>query len=238
MNYTYTICSLAVGESYTNTIFNTFKNIRNLTPQPQLLAVTDSKISVPQDINVVDSGLYPTHTKDNRFFNYNLKFAPIKHSIPLNTDYIVFIDADWSINEGFTDKCFYELFHHMESHNIDFVFERPHQIGASKRNLSGCFWSHKIEPFGLNTTNKYDTGHVCNEQCLVFKNNKKLQVFIESWELLFNKVFEESVWPFAEGVEIGMAAVEAEMNWDWSSLSYLQRCFSFHTYDGTYLERF
>lgn len=238
MSYTYTICSLAVGKNYSDILIDTFKKIQSITSTPQLLVVADSSFPPQERVTIIDCDLYPIRTQDERFFNYNLKFAPIKHSISLQTDYIVFIDADWSVNTGFSDEKFYNLFTHMEKCNIDFAFERPHQIGASKKELHNCFWRHKIEPFGLDKTEKYDLAHVCNEQCLVFKNNKKLDVFVAHWEQLFNRVYEESIWPFAEGVEIGMAATEAEMNGDWSALNYLQNCFSFCSYNGTYYERF
>jgi voltage-dependent potassium channel beta subunit len=52
----------------------------------------------------------------------------------LNTDYIIFIDADWDTYTHFHEDKFNRLFTEMENNNIDFVFERPHNIGISKKN--------------------------------------------------------------------------------------------------------
>jgi hypothetical protein len=46
---------------------------------------------------------------------------------------------------------------------------------------------------------------------MIFANNDKLSIFSANWMNLFNKSQVENIWSFAEGVEIGMSAVVADM---------------------------
>ena len=236
MNYTF--CSLAIGERYLNNIFKTFNDLTSITSS-NFLAVTDVKLENNNSrITLTSNEDYPIMTKDERYFNYNLKFLPIKEASKLNTDFLIYIDADWCVKDNFNESRFEDLFTHMNEHNIDFVFERPHHIGPGKFIGRECFWHHKVIPYGLDKTDKYDKGHVCNEQFIVIKNNDKVKTFIDFWEKLYWQSYNENIWPFAEGVEIGMSTIEANMNTDWQPLSLIRDCFFFHSRDGGYNSRF
>ena len=170
---------------------------------------------------------------------YAYEYIPIKEASKLETDFIVYIDGDWQMLDSFNEQKLLNLFNHMEKHNIDFVFERPHSIGPySKNEGKNCFWWHKIEPYGLDKTDKYDRGQVCNEQCLVFRNNEKMKPFCESWEALADKCYELNLWPFAEGVEIGMSTIDANMTFEWGPMRLISDCFFFYARDGGYNTRF
>lgn len=234
----YTICSLAIGQSYFDIINKTANKIINISNLANVVITTDIPSQSDNRIIYMNNLSVPTTTKDNRFFNYNLKFLPIKQSINFNSDFIIYIDSDWSVLDTYNDEKFLNLFNIMNAENIDFIFERPHGIGHSKHQGRNCFWCHKVPYYNLLETNKYDNAHVCNEQCLIFKNNNKLQKFIEHWETLFWKTYEENIWPFAEGLEIGISSVEADMICDWRYITLLNNCFSFYSKDGGYNERF
>ena len=81
-------------------------------------------------------------------------------------------------------------------------------------------------------TDKYDSGHVCNEQFLAFKNNDKLTVFCEKWKERNEFGVENNIWAFAEGLEIGMSVIDADMNFSWTELHYLKSCFIFTSNSG------
>lgn len=234
----YTICSLAIGQSYFDIINKTAHKIVNMSNLANIVIITDVKAQSKNRITYISNESIPTTTENKKFFNYNLKFLPIKESINFNTDFIIYIDSDWSALDTYNDKKLFHLFDTMNHENIDFVFERPHSVGHSKHQGRNCFWCHKVPYYNLLETNKYDNAHVCNEQCLIFKNNIKLVKFIEHWEALFWKTYKENIWPFAEGLEIGMSTVEAGMMCDWKYISLLNNCFSFYSIDGGYNERF
>ena len=182
----YTICSLAIGKKYFDISDKTCKTILDISKLAKCLIVTDRKEQEDTD-RLIYSDIQdtPTTTKDGRYFNYNLKFLPIKQSIfRTNSDFIIYIDGDWGILDTYSDQKFFNLFDIMNDKNIDFVFERPHGIGHSKHQGRECFWCHKVPYYDLLNTTKYDEADVCNEQCLIFKNNIKLQKFIENLENL------------------------------------------------------
>ena len=238
-NIKYTICSLAIGEIYFNNIIKTFNDICVRTVIPNFVIVTDIMyLSTDSRIKIVNVGDHPITTLDKKFFNYNLKFLPIKESCQLNTDFVIYVDADWGMLDTYDEPRLSKLFNHMIENNIDFVFERPHTLGPGKNQGKECFWWHKIIPYELDKTTKYDTADVCNEQCLIFKNNNKLKIFVDFWEKMYKKCYELSVWPFAEGVEIGMSTIEANMKCDWRPMQMMGRTFYFYAKNGGYNERY
>lgn len=239
MSTKYTICSLAIGEKYFDNIIKTFNTISTRTSTPSFVIVTDVKYQENNNrIKIIDVQGIPIMTADEKFFNFNLKYLPVKVASESDTEFVVYIDADWGMLDAYDETRMLALFSHMAENGIDFVFERPHKIGPGKSQGRECFWWHKIIPYELDKTTKYDDADVCNEQCLVFKNNTKLKTFVNSWEGLCKKCHEMSIWPFAEGVEIGMSTVEAGMKCDWRPIQMLNRMFYFHARDGGYNERY
>ena len=224
-NYIY--CTIAIGERYFNSACEFAKQLNNYSINHKVLIVTDQEFveidnciieKVPDNLTL----FYP-----NGCFNYNLKHYPIKLCSDLSYDFVFYFDADWGIYEKYSEdkvKSFIESFNRLD---LDFCFERPHFIGA-KHEWDNCFWRHKIEPYKLMETTKYDNGHVCNEQFLAFKNNDKLKKFVDFWDSLDKFSVENNIWPFAEGLEIGMSSIEAEMNFSWTEFHHLNSCFMFY----------
>jgi hypothetical protein len=156
----------------------------------------------------------------------------------LDYKYVLFFDADWSIHNGYSEVKLLNFLDELENSNLDFIYERPHSIGDSKRDLNNCFWKHKIEPYGLMNTNFYDKGQVVNEQFMIFKNNDKLKVFVNKWKERNEFGVKNNIWAFAEGVEIGMSAIDAKMNMDWKKMFELKGFFSFVANTGVTHIRF
>jgi hypothetical protein len=239
-------CSLAVGESYLRNFIN-FCNEKRKKDDSKNLVVTDKEtyellidlISENTHIEYVIIDDKHEISKWPLGFNFNLKYLPIKHSIKEGIDYIIYIDSDFRIiNEYHPDK-FKNLFSQMCSNNIDYVFERPYFIGHGKAHHHDNFWKHKIEPYSLMETSKYDDYHVCNEQFLVFKNSNKMTIFSEKWEELYWKSIKLNVWTFAEGLEIGMASADAGMTFDFNLFrGTLINCFEFNDKSGNLHTRF
>jgi hypothetical protein len=74
------------------------------------------------------------------------------------------------MTENFSEDKLFNLFNHMETNNIDFLFERPAKIGDHKKNMSHCFFDRKLYDYHVFEHTKWDEAHVVNEQFMVFKN--------------------------------------------------------------------
>jgi hypothetical protein len=238
MKKTYVYCTVAIGESYFNSACEFAKKLNEKSNEHKVIIVTNQPkvkiknctfVSIPKKLTL----FYP-----NGVFNYNLKYYPIKIANNKKFDYIFYFDADWKVSDYYEKEKIHNLILDMELSNVDFSFERPHFIGA-KREWDNCFWRHKIEPYKLMETDFYDNGHVCNEQFLAFKNNEKLKVFVDAWDNRDKFSIENNIWPFAEGLEIGMSSIDAGMKFSWNKLHNLSNCFYFHpTHSTDILYRF
>lgn len=236
MNYCF--CTIAIGEKYYNSAINFAIKLNEISKHHRLVIITDIvKDNIPNTIFEVipeNETLFI-----GSYFNYNLKYYPIKIAQKLGFDYIIFIDSDWEINIGYSEDSIFKLFEFMYERNFDFLFERPHLIGKGKYDGEQSFWRHKIDFYNLLDTDVYDNGHVVNEQFLVFKNTDKLSLFLNEWENLKNISTKENLWPFAEGVEIGMSSAISKMNINFREWEqYVRNCFLFKTIDGITYNRF
>lgn len=234
MKYVFT--TLAIGQKYYDSSINFSNKLMDLDPNTLKIIVSDIEAEYPSNTRIIK-------TEENiksivcNTFNYNLKYLAIKEAINFDCEYIIFTDADWIISNGY-DKNKIIKFLDENDKEIDFFFERPHSIGDSKRDWNNCFWRHKIEPYKLMDTNQYDEAHVCNEQFAIFKNNNKLKSFVEAWSNRNQFCIDNNVWTFAEGVEMGMSAVDADMKSDWSCFRIIENCFEFYDVCGNHYTRF
>jgi hypothetical protein len=233
----YTFCTIAIGDSYLDDALKLSETLHNATNDSHFVIVTDVEKQNTEKTTFIQ---IPKEKKlfIQNWFNFNLKYYPIKKSKELGYEFIIFIDADWSVNNELTQHKLDDLFKYMDSNNLDILFERPHLIGGGKVSKD-CFWTGKRELYKLLYTNEYDDGHVANEQFLVFKNNNKLNLFIDRWESLEEQCSVSDVWAFAEGVEIGMSMSYSKMNYnfyEWQKI--LPNCFNFTTKDNRYFNKF
>jgi hypothetical protein len=224
MKYIY--CTIAIGEKYLNSAINFAKKLNEVSINHKILIVTDGKFQEIENVTFVKFNNNEVKFIKN-YFNYNLKYIPIMESLKFNVDFIIFFDADWNLFNGYNETKLTSFLRTLNETDLDFIYERPHSIGDSKRDPNKCFWRHKVEPYGLLKTNFYDKAQVVNEQFLVFKNNEKLKVFVGKWKERNEFGIKNNIWAFAEGVEIGMSAVDAKMNMDWKKMYELKDFFSF-----------
>lgn len=232
MRYTYT--TLAIGENYLSRAKQFSIDLYKKKYNFSRVIVSDI-----EDLDIPNTHLIkpPKNTIYSicNYFNYNLKYLAIKAAYELDTDYIIYVDADWEIFNHYHPS---KIDKFLDNNHLDFYFERPHLIGTSKNDLNNCFWQHKIEPYKLFNTNTYDHAHVCNEQFLIFKKSTKLKVFIDAWEYRNQFGIDNNIWAFAEGVEIGMSSVDAGLNSQYTFFSEINNCFKFNDVSGNSYIRF
>jgi hypothetical protein len=235
MSYVFT--TIAVGKKYFDSAINFINQLNKISKSQKFLIVTDQPFISVDNVTFVKFDENETKVI-LKYFNYNLKYIPIMECSKLDYKYVLFFDADWSIHNGYSEIKLLNFLDEFEKSNLDFIYERPHSIGDSKRDLNNCFWKHKIEPYGLMNTNFYDKGQVVNEQFMIFKNNDKLKVFVNKWKERNEFGVKNNIWAFAEGVEIGMSAIDAKMNMDWKKMFELKGFFSFVANTGVTHIRF
>lgn len=234
---TYVFCTIAIGGKYLSSAINFAKRLNEKSKSHKILIVTDGN---PKEIDNVTFIKFNNNEVKfiKNYFNYNLKYIPIMESLKFNYNFIMFFDADWDLFNGYNENKLLTFLESFKNSNLDFIYERPHSIGDSKRDPNKCFWKHKIEPYGLLKTTRYDKSQVVNEQFLVFKNNPKLKIFVNKWKERNDFGVKNNIWAFAEGVEIGMSAVDANMNMDWKKMYELKDFFSFVANTGVTHIRF
>lgn len=212
---------------------NDLKNIETHTG----LSLEDFKIKYPKlNITTLESFnhkiQYPLEIEGNGFtFNLNLKVLSIKACLNLfkDFDYLFFSDGDWSLNDGFDEKKILHLLNQMKSDGIEFAFERPARIGDARNDPDSCFYANKIKDYNIFENPLWDEAHVVNEQFMVFKNNWKLISFEQKWEQMMWYTIANGIMNYPDGFEIGVAALESSMKWNWNLFSILSECFTFYT---------
>jgi hypothetical protein len=174
---------------------------------------------------------FPLEMDGNGFiFNLNLKVLSIKACLQskIKFDYLIFIDGDWGIYDGFSEDQLLKLFSIMNDNDIDFGFERPAKIGEGRVNPSQTFYADKFYDYNCLENPLWDNAHVVNEQFLVFKNNWKLTLFEQKWEQMLWYSIANNIRNYPDGFEIGISALESGMNWNYKLFSVLNNCFYFH----------
>lgn len=232
MKYIFT--TLAIGENYLSRAKQFSLDLYEKDSNFSRVIVSDIEDSEIPNTIIVKPPENTVYSVCN-YFNYNLKYLAIKAAYEFDTDYIIYVDSDWEIFNQYHPA---KIDKFLDNNHLDFYFERPHAIGASKNDLNNCFWKHKIEPYKLFDTNVYDHAHVCNEQFLIFKKTPKLKVFIDAWEYRNQFSIANNVWAFAEGVEIGMSSVDAGLTSQHTFFSEINNCFKFNDISGNSYIRF
>jgi len=203
-------CTVAIGDLYVQSAITMAKRLNEKSTSHHMLIATNKEYEEVDNLTYVmlpeDSVLFTRN-----IFNYNLKYYPLYVANQMDYDHIIFIDSDWRIRDEYDENNIHRMLNFMDEQNIDMFYERPHSIGAGKHDGNQCFWRHKRDFYKLLETDVYDTGHVCNEQFMVFKKSDKFNVFVNKWKELYEMAAEADLWGYAEGVEIGMSYTHANM---------------------------
>jgi hypothetical protein len=228
----FTYCTIAIGETYLNSAIDIANSLNKYSNNHHVLIVTDKDCKNFKNTTFVKiPNEYVLFIRD--VFNYMLKFYPLYLSSKLEYDYVIFIDADWRIKETYNEEGVNLMLKYMNDNDLDILFERPHGIGEGKHDGVNCFWYHKIDFYKLKETDEYDKGHVCNEQFIVFRKNNKFNLFTEKFKELYEISTKSELWPFAEGLEMGMSMAYSDMNYDFIGWQYfVKNMFEFNSKDG------
>ena len=225
-------CTVAVGEYYLNSALNMAKSLNDLSDNHHFLIVTNVKTN---DIPNTTIKILPTDTVLflGDCFNYMLKYYPLYLASEMDYENIIFIDADWRIRPNYDQNKITNLIEFMDNNGYDVLFERPYPIGHAKLTGRDCIFYHKIDFYHLLETDEYDDGHMCNEQYIVFKNNDKFKIFVNKFKELYDISTRLQLWPFAEGLEMGMSMTVAKMKYCWEGWDYyLRDMYEFNSKDG------
>lgn len=238
MKYLFT--TLAVGKNYVDNAQKSYLDIRNKTTQCDFNITTNSYIENIDRINF-DYFTLDRYKDNGGGFNFflNLKALSLKYAPDKEYDYVIFTDADWNITKNFSEKKILSLFEYMKEKDIDALFERPNEIGYNKEHINECYFKEKIQDYHVMEHTKWDKAHIFNEQFFVLKVNWKFRYFVRRWEEMMWYSIANEIRNYPDGFEIGVAALEAEMNIDfdqWRSL--VKDCFSFYDKSNNLYSRF
>lgn len=238
----YCLTTLAIGEEFESAVVKMFSDFNSRTTQCDYYATTmnsDKKIDNNFiNWNVIEPAFNPKN--EGGYFYYNLKSLALKNILAHNLnskepyEFIIFIDGDMFMCDDFAEQKFIDLFNYMNENNIDMVYERPGTIGSYKQNLSSCFFMDKIIKYNVMSHNKWDDAHVMNEQFMVFKYNWKFMYFVQRWEQFLWYSIKNNIINFAEGFEMGISALESDMNIASVSeiCTLIRNCFYFFDSNG------
>lgn len=242
MKYCFT--TLAIGESFEKNAIKLFEDLSTRTDNCAFHITTMNNTYQDTDrlfFNVLEP--FEVTNRKQRLFLYNLKVLALKDIVDRNKtmdqpyEYIIFIDGDWNMDEKFNEEKILNVLNYMESQEIDLMHERYTVLGELVKSDT-CFFPKKIEPFHLLEHNKWDDALVPNEQFFILRNSWKYIFFTFRWEQLLWYTVHNDVDNFAEGVEMGISALEAEMKCELMRYDYLDRTFYFFNSNGRKFEKF
>jgi hypothetical protein len=260
MNYFFT--TLAVGEPYFSKSIETYTQMHektedgffNITTSAIDLESFEEKFKISLDdfllkypklqITKVEDFFgkcnFPFHMEGAGFtFNLNFKVLALKacFNSGKSFEYLIFADGDWGITDGFSEEKIQNFFSQLKLSNIDMAFERPAKIGNyRKTNFQDCFFMEKLKDYNVFEHTVWDEAEVVNEQFLGFQNNWKLRLFVQKWEQMLWFSIVNNIRNYPDGFEIGVAAVESQMNTAHGMFYSMNNCFYFYPRPGSAYE--
>lgn len=217
MKYCFT--TLSIGEKYEQTTIKLFEELKENTKFCNFHSTTMNPVYKDSNNfikwNVLNT--FPVKS-DSGYFYFNMKCLSLKDIVEYNKvsndpyEFIIFIDADWGMYDEFDEQKLLNLFQYMNENNIDMIYERPGIVGDYKKPDNRCFFSDKLEKYDVNSHTKWDKAQVVNEQFAVYRYNWKFRYYVQRWEQFLWYSIKNDINNFAEGFEMGVSALEAEMN--------------------------
>lgn len=238
MKYLFT--TLAIGDSYVDNTLKFYSNLRDKTTFCDL-NITTNVVKENQDRINFDYFSLDRYTDSMNGFNFylNLKALSLKYALDKGYDYVIFTDADWNITDDFSEEKILSLFDYLEKNNLDGLFERPNEIGYNKEHFDECYFKEKISDYHVMEHSKWDKAHVFNEQFFVLKTSWKYRYFVRRWEEMMWYSIANDIRNYPDGFEIGVAALEADMKWDYDQWrNHASNCFQFKNKTGETYYRF
>lgn len=151
-----------------------------------------------------DSNFKESITSGNKF-NMHLKRYPISIGKKMNYDVIFYNDCDCYV-EGWDEESFQKKIN--EDYDIFFPRHANPQLGSLIQNYK--HFKDKIEQeFGDLYTKDMDMSPNPAETRIIFKNNEKLDVFLNFWNKISNK--NKNFFTYYDGVYFGTSSIFAKM---------------------------
>lgn len=217
MKYCFT--TLSIGEKYEQTTINLYKDLKEKTKFCNFHSTTMNPIYKDKDDFIKWNVLEPFPVKsEGGYFYFNMKCLSLKDIVEYEKtsddpyEFIIFIDADWLVYEEFDEQKLLNLFEYMNNNDIDMIYERPGIVGNYKKPDNKCFFTEKLRKYDVYSHTKWDNAQVVNEQFCVYRNNWKFRFYTQRWEQFLWYSIKNNIGNFAEGFEMGVSALEAEMN--------------------------
>ena len=130
MKYIFT--TLAVGESYIQNASECYtKYSDRCTADFNITTNEQYQVGPKVSLDIFKLDRYEDGNSGFSFF-LNLKVLSLKYCLDKGYDYIIYNDADWRMTENFSEDKLFNMFNHMETNDLDFLFERPALIGGHK----------------------------------------------------------------------------------------------------------
>ena len=242
MRYCFT--TLAVGEPYEQYATDLFLEMNQKTTEGAYYIVGNDEFSIPDPppgLFVKNASMPQWNMGTGGFdFYFNAKVLGLKFVLDQERltgekhDYVFYVDGDWQLHTGFEEEKILSMLDFMDTHNFDFLFERPAQIKDSKEDPKNSFFCDKLYDYHVFDHSRWDEAHCVNEQFLVFKNGPKFKYFVQRWEQFLWYSIANKIRNYAEGFEIGVSALEANMNWEFRGVfgHFLRDCFKFYAATG------
>jgi hypothetical protein len=219
MKYCFT--TLAIGDSYEELGISLFSELKNRTEFADFsITTTNHNLQLEESNNFIKWDIMdesPLYARTLNTFNYNLKSLSLKPFIKCNEietepyEFVVYVDADWLVNDKFEESKFLSLFEYMNENDVDMIYERPGLVRDHKKDPNS-FVKHKLDYYGAHDHTKWDEANVVNEQFAVYRNNWKFRYYVRRWEQFLWYSIRNDIGNFGEGLEMGICALESEMN--------------------------
>jgi hypothetical protein len=217
----YCVTTLAIGDSYEKSGIELFTELKNRTEFADFnITTTNGELPLEDGNDFIKWDLInepPLYSTTLNTFNYNLKSLSLKPFVNYYNlmkepyEFIVYIDSDWFVNETFKESQLISLFEYMNENDIDMVYERPGLVRDHKKDPNS-FVKNKLRQYGVNEHTKWDNANVMNEQFAVYRNNWKFRFYVRRWEQFLWYSITNDIGNFGEGLEMGICALESEMN--------------------------
>lgn len=239
-NIKYLFTTLAVGRSYLHSALDGYIQLSKFLNCDFNITTDELSVNNINNINFDKLSLSSYNDDGDGFsFYVNLKALALKYALDKNYDFVIYHDADWRFTKELTEEKLLNTFQHMIDNNHDMLFERPAQIQYYKNNLPECFFTQKLFDYDVFDHDKWDDAHVMNEQFFIFRITPKYKFFVKRWEQFLWYSIANNIRNYAEGFEIGVSALEANMNLDFQEYqTFLRGCFEFNDKEGRLHTRF
>lgn len=182
---------------------------------------TGSFSSIENDrVSIVDyNNFYDETIQSNKRFNMHIKRHAIRLGSQKEYDLVYHHDCDFFIT-GWDQESFLETVE--QDYDVIFPNDSRPQLGGLRQNYK--HFQEKIDlEFGDLYYDELDKAPNASETAIIFKNNSKLEVFLDFWDKVAEK--NNDFFTYHCAVYFGTAAIHSKMN-----ITHVTPNYKFSTY--------